>query len=253
MQLCWSLCFSPGITCPVIDTLENGQVFGNTYHVGDTVTFQCNSDNFFMYGPVNRTCLENWRWTGTTTTCDDDSKLALFLQLDYIYHIIFNNVMCYMNKHWRGMNDLNTKQGVVKEMLGYCFCFWKNNSSFSSQKKKKPKKTKRLGLPGSWCSPWCDQDRSTLQPGWYGILRLQRRVYPTWSQREAVSKQRMVVRPGTYVWLWVLAIFTAGRNLFLLTGNQHCHISVFLTWQGNTDFPIWTSTSVSNFAKWTRL
>ena len=68
------LSLSAEITCPIIDTLENGQVFGGTYYVGDTVTFQCNSDNFVMYGSVNRTCLENWRWTGTTTTCDDGSK-----------------------------------------------------------------------------------------------------------------------------------------------------------------------------------
>ena len=70
-------CLRAGITCPMIDTLENGQVFGSTYYVGDTVTFQCNSDNFMMYGPGNRTCLENWRWTGITTTCDDGSKFAV--------------------------------------------------------------------------------------------------------------------------------------------------------------------------------
>lgn len=43
------------------------------YFVDDVLYFEC-WGGFTMFGPENRTCQENGKWSGETTICDDQGE-----------------------------------------------------------------------------------------------------------------------------------------------------------------------------------
>lgn len=60
------------VQCPRPVTFESGEVYPRKgkYIVGDVLHFECYG-GFQMYGPENRTCQENGKWSGEETKCDD--------------------------------------------------------------------------------------------------------------------------------------------------------------------------------------
>ncbi|XP_068106444.1 complement factor B-like isoform X2 [Hyperolius riggenbachi] len=62
-----------GIVCAPQMTFENGNFpKKRKYYLGETLNFKC-SAGFERLGPETRTCQENGRWSGTTTTCENFS------------------------------------------------------------------------------------------------------------------------------------------------------------------------------------
>ncbi|XP_068106452.1 complement factor B-like [Hyperolius riggenbachi] len=63
---------------PPSQRFEGGYVdpFKRKYIVGDVIGFQC-FDGYKMFGSQIRACLENGKWSGTTTVCDDQEGYCL--------------------------------------------------------------------------------------------------------------------------------------------------------------------------------
>jgi hypothetical protein len=57
------------IKCSPPGRLENGRQIGNSYYLGDTLSFICNS-NYKLRGSATRTCRATRRWSGYVATCD---------------------------------------------------------------------------------------------------------------------------------------------------------------------------------------
>ena len=58
------------LDCPVLQQPEYGSVnsvLNNPQH-GNNVSFSCN-DGYNLFGSVERTCMPNGIWSGTTVTC----------------------------------------------------------------------------------------------------------------------------------------------------------------------------------------
>ncbi|XP_069602505.1 complement factor B-like [Ranitomeya imitator] len=60
------------VQCPRPESFENGEFYPpkGVYMVGDVLTFEC-WGGFKMFGPENRTCQANGKWSGEVTKCDD--------------------------------------------------------------------------------------------------------------------------------------------------------------------------------------
>ncbi|KAM3911684.1 complement factor B-like [Leptodactylus fuscus] len=60
------------VQCPKPVQFEGGEYYPrqHRYFVGDVLEFECYS-GFHMYGPHNRTCQANGKWSGIETKCDD--------------------------------------------------------------------------------------------------------------------------------------------------------------------------------------
>nr|XP_006820863.1 PREDICTED: complement factor B-like [Saccoglossus kowalevskii] len=61
------------IRCPNPLSPEGGRKVGSSYELGDTVTFRCGS-GYTLYGSESRTCMENGKWNGTLTICDNGAS-----------------------------------------------------------------------------------------------------------------------------------------------------------------------------------
>uniref|UniRef100_A0A8C8SXN9 Complement factor B n=1 Tax=Pelusios castaneus TaxID=367368 RepID=A0A8C8SXN9_9SAUR len=60
------------IQCPGPVDFENGHFHPRQprYNISQTLTFEC-FEGYTLWGPHNRTCLPNGKWSGETTVCDD--------------------------------------------------------------------------------------------------------------------------------------------------------------------------------------
>ncbi|KAG9467244.1 hypothetical protein GDO78_015354, partial [Eleutherodactylus coqui] len=60
------------VQCPRPVMFESGEFYPrkDRYFVGDVLEFEC-WGGFKMFGPVNRTCQPNGKWSGENTICDD--------------------------------------------------------------------------------------------------------------------------------------------------------------------------------------
>ncbi|XP_070570995.1 complement factor B-like isoform X1 [Ptychodera flava] len=63
------------IRCPYPGYPEGGRRSGSSYRIGNTVTFRCNS-GYTLYGSERRTCMENGKWSGSLTICDNGASLC---------------------------------------------------------------------------------------------------------------------------------------------------------------------------------
>ncbi|XP_069800102.1 complement factor B-like [Dendropsophus ebraccatus] len=67
-----TICDDQAIQCPRPIMFENGDFHPRKakYFTGDVLQFEC-WDGYKMYGPENRTCQGNGKWSGDETICDD--------------------------------------------------------------------------------------------------------------------------------------------------------------------------------------
>lgn len=132
------------VECPK-PRIQNGEYIPqeNKYFVGDVLNFQC-WGGFTLMGSENRTCLENGKWSGKTSICDDQegycpdpgipsgaTKVGSIYRIDdrVIYECMSGLKMfgskeriCQENKKWSGTEPscrqwytYDTPQEVAKE------------------------------------------------------------------------------------------------------------------------------------------